>query len=88
MVVPSQDSAEPPSENPLLIGGPRFTGVDQAPEVVVRVETQMSLVPIEPLRFDETNISKPSRLMAVRPSPYRCGYCGFRHFRWRRTRSA
>jgi hypothetical protein len=39
-----------------LIGRPGFTGVDQAPEVVARVETHRSLLPIEPRRFDPTNV--------------------------------
>ena len=67
-MVPSHDSAGPPSLAAVLIVGPRFTGVDQGSRVLSRVETHRSILPDPPSRFDVMNISKPSFRIAVRVS--------------------
>src|SRR5712692_5636514 len=81
-VVPSKESAGAPSKaGPLMAGPPscwftrfRFTGGDQTSLVVARVDTQRSSLPAErpttsfPGRPEQTKISSPSRLIAVRVS--------------------
>ena len=67
-MVPSHDSAGPPSSYCVLIVGPRFMGVDQTSRVVSRVATHRSMRPNLPERSDVMNISRPSFRMAVRVS--------------------
>src|SRR6516164_11722874 len=73
-VVPSRDSAGPPSLSMVLITDPRFTGMDHGSSVSFRVATQRSCLP-NPLglssqgRCHEPKInSNPSRRMVDRES--------------------
>src|SRR5215469_6318180 len=75
IVVPSHDRAAPPVLLAMLFTrAPRFTGVAQGSAVVSRVDTQISVSPVglvsftPPGRVEDTNISSPSRRIAVRPS--------------------
>jgi hypothetical protein len=75
-VRPSEDNAGRVSLNPVLTPGPKFTGVDQALEVVSRVDTHklrraMPLTSGGPGRFESKNTSSPSGRIVGRKS-----FCG------------
>ena len=61
--MPSNERAGAPSKAVLLTVDPRFAGTDHGSSVVARVETQMSWLPIPPMRpvtSDDKKISRPS----------------------------